>query len=95
MLKKDIVNKLADKGYTKKDADCIIDDIFAVITEAMVAGEEVKIHGFGIFSVAERKPRVTKSIFTQEMVEVPATRHPRFKAGTYLRRAIKESAGNA
>lgn len=90
MNKQDIVNKLAEKGYTKKDSSCILDDVFAVITEAMIAGEEVKIHGFGVFSVVERAPRRTLDLKTQEYIDVPARKAPKFKAGTLLNRAIKE-----
>lgn len=90
MIKQDIVNKLAERGYTKKDASCIIDDLFAVITEAMLAGEEVKIHGFGIFSVVERKARKTLDLQTQEYIDVPPWKAPKFVPGTKLRRAVKE-----
>lgn len=90
MVKKDIVNKLAEKGYTKKDADGIIDDIVAVITDAMVNGEEVKLHGFGVFSVIERKPRRTLDLRTKEYIDVPAHKAPKFKPGSLLLKAIKE-----
>jgi hypothetical protein len=38
--REDIINRLADKGYTKKSAAYIIDDFVRVIAEALVEGEE-------------------------------------------------------
>lgn len=91
MLKRnDIIERIALKGYTKKDAEIILDDFVAVITEALVNGENVQIHGFGTFGVKECAEKETVDIKTKERIVVPAYKAPKFTAGKLLKRAVKE-----
>ena len=91
MLKKDeLCARLAEQGYTKKDANIILDDVFRVITEALIEGESVMIHGFGTFDVREHKERQMIDYQTQEWITNPAYKFPKFTAGQTLKRAIKE-----
>jgi len=91
MLKRnDIIERLALKGYTKKDAGIILDDLVRMITEALVAGESVQIHGFGTFEVKECAPRSTIDLQTKERIVIPAYKAPKFTAGKLLKRAVKE-----
>ena len=91
MLKRnDIIERLAKKGYTKNDAGIILDDIFMLITEALVNGESVQIHGFGTFDVKDCAARETVDLKTKERIIIPPYKAPKFTAGKLLKRAIKE-----
>lgn len=91
MLKRnDIIERLVLKGYTKKDAGTIIDDISMTITEALVEGESVQIRGFGTFEVREGKSREVIIPHTKEKTIIPAYKAPKFSAGNLLKRAVKE-----
>lgn len=91
MLKRnDIIERLALRGYTKKDAGIILDDLVRMIMEALVAGESVQIHGFGTFEVKECAPRSTVDLQTKERIVIPAYKAPKFTAGKLLKRAVKE-----
>lgn len=91
MLKRyDIIERLTQKGYTKKDAGIILDDLVMTITEALVGGESVQIHGFGTFEVKECAARETVDLQTKERIVIPAYKAPRFSAGKLLKRAVKE-----
>ena len=91
MLKRnDIIERVAQKGYTKKDAGVILDDIIKMITEALVDGESVQIHGFGTFDVKECAPRETVDLQTKQRIVIPAYKAPKFTAGKLLKRAVKE-----
>lgn len=91
MLKrKDIIERLTHKGYTKKDSGIILNDVFDVISEALVEGESVQIYGFGLFTVKDFKPRETIDFQTKERITVPSYKAPKFVAGKLLKRAIKE-----
>ena len=91
MLKRnDIIERLTANGYTKKDAGIILDDVIKIITEAMVNGESVQIHGFGTFDTKEYKPRETVDLQTKERITSPAYKAPKFTAGKLLKRAVKE-----
>lgn len=91
MLKRnDIIERLAMRGYTKKDAGIILDDLVRMIMEALVTGESVQIHGFGTFEVKECASRSTVDLQTKERIVIPAYKAPKFTAGKLLKRAVKE-----
>ena len=90
MTRNDIVDRLADKGYTKKSARLIIDDVVRVITEALVSGENVVFRGFGEFYVKDVAETAGSNVYTGERMTVPAHRVPKFSAGTLLRKRVRE-----
>ena len=91
MLKKeDIIERIMRKGYTKKDAGTILDDVLSVITESLVEGDSVQIHGFGTFEVKEYAERETVDFQTKERIVIPAYKAPKCTAGKLLKRAVKE-----
>lgn len=88
--KADFIERFALKGYTKKDADVIVDDVFKTITEIMADGDSVRFHGFGSFEVRDAKDRLSTNPQTQEPLMIPGHKAPKFVAGIVLRRAVKE-----
>ena len=91
MLKRnDLIEKFAQLGYTKSASAIIWEDVKKVLTEALVAGESVQLHGFGTFSVKEYAEREVVDMHTQEKITVPAYKAPKFTAGKLLKRAVKE-----
>lgn len=91
MLKREeIIEKLAAKGYTKKDAGVIITDVFEMITGLLAEGEEVQIHGFGTFSVKEGGSRDMIDYQTKKKFTLPSIRTPKFVAGISLKKAVRE-----
>ena len=91
MLKRtDIIEKLAEKGYTKKDASIIMDDFVMVLMEALIAEESVMLRGFGTFTVIEYPEREMVDIATGNKHIVPAFKAPKFMPGKLLKRSIKE-----
>jgi DNA-binding protein HU-beta len=59
-----------------------------VVTEALKSGEEVRITGFGKFSVRERKAREGRNPQTGEKMKIPASKVPAFSAGNALKEAV-------
>ena len=59
-----------------------------VVTETLKGGEEVRITGFGKFSVKERKAREGRNPQTGEKMKIAASRVPSFSAGNALKEAI-------
>ena len=90
LKKKDIIERLAEKGYTKKSATVIIEDVLSVISEALVEGEEVMFHGFGTFYAKDIKQRETRDYQSKELMVIPAYRAPKFTAGAQLKRWVRE-----
>lgn len=91
MLKKsDIIDRLAGRGYTKKAADVLIDDVFAVIKEAMAQGENVQLHGFGTFTVNEVGDRESVDVKSGERIVIPGHKNAKFSPSISLKRIVRE-----
>ena len=89
MNKADLVAKVAEKsGVTKKDAEKAVAGIFAAVQEALVAGDKVQVLGFGTFEVRERAARTGRNPSTKEIIHIPASKSPVFKAGKALKDAV-------
>lgn len=88
--KKEFIEALAEKGYTKKDASQVIDDVFDTIIEQMAVGNEVSIHGFGSFAVTTTAAHEITNVKNGERILVPEYKTPRFVAGSPLKRAVRE-----
>lgn len=74
---------------SKKHAEEVVDFVFDTITRSLKKGEEVSIAGFGVFVVKRSAPRTARNPKTGEMVQVPATNRPKFRAGKGLKDAVK------
>lgn len=81
----------AKKGMeiSKKHSEEVVDFVFDTIASTLKKGDEVTIAGFGAFIVKARKARTARNPRTGELVQVPATKVPRFKAGKGLKDAVK------
>lgn len=85
----DFVTRLADKGYTKKDSAIILADVLDVIYEAMRAGEEVRLFGFGSFGAIYTKPKKIRNIQTGKVDTVAPHKKVAFRPGLALKRAVE------
>ena len=86
MNKLQLTEALVQKtGMTKKAAAEAVSAIIDVIGEALAAGDDVKITGFGGFEVKERAARTGRNPKTGEAVEIPASKYVAFSAGSQLK----------
>ena len=91
MSKTELINAVAEAtGLTKKDAGKAVEAVFASITDALKAGDKVQLVGFGSFEVKSRAARTGRNPRTKEVVEIPASKVPVFKAGKALKDAVAE-----
>jgi DNA-binding protein HU-beta len=89
MNKVELIAKLAEvQGKTKKAAGEDLEALVGVITDALVAGDDVKITGFGTFTVAERAAREGRNPATGETIQIKASKSPKFKAGKALKDVV-------
>ena len=89
MNKVELITKMAEiEGTTKKAAGEHLDAVVAAISEALANGEEVKISGFGTFSVAERAAREGRNPMTGETIQIAASKSPKFKAAKALKDVV-------
>ena len=86
MNKQELIERMAGKtGLTKKDCGTALDGFLSAVTEALQAGEAVKLVGLGSFEVKRRAARTGRNPQTKEVVEIPAQTVPVFKAGKGLK----------
>lgn len=89
MNKNDLVAHVAaEAGLTRADAAKAVEAVLDGVTNALKAGDEVRLVGFGTFVVSERKAGEARNPRTGEKVEVAASRLPKFKAGKALKDAL-------
>jgi DNA-binding protein HU-alpha len=89
MLKKDLVDKIASVGLTKKQAAAALDATLEAIADSLKSGEPVLLTGFGKFEVRTRAARTGINPKTLAKIKLPATKVPAFKAGKALRAVVK------
>ena len=89
MNKNDLVSSVADgAGMSKADAAKAVEGVFGAITSELQSGGEVRVVGFGTFSVANRKATTGRNPRTGESIQIPASKQPKFKAGKGLKDAV-------
>jgi DNA-binding protein HU-beta len=90
VTKGEFVDQVAsESGLSKGDATKAVDTFIEVVTATLRRGGDVNFTGFGKFSVADRGARQGVNPQTGERIQIPATRVPRFSAGSSLKSAIK------
>ncbi|MDP9490844.1 MAG: HU family DNA-binding protein [Actinomycetota bacterium] len=93
MTKQEFVDRVANKsGLSRREASESVDAFLDSITDALRSGEEVAFTGFGKFSVQDRAARQgVNPRNPTERVHIPATKVPKFSAGSQLKAAVKSS----
>ena len=78
----------AKAGITKKEAAAAVNAVLDVVAEALAAGDDVKITGFGGFEVKDRAARTGRHPKTGEAVEIAASKYVAFSAGSDLKAKV-------
>ncbi len=89
MNKNDLVAAVATStGLSKSDSASAVDGVFDTITGALKSGDEVRLVGFGTFSVSARAATTGRNPRTGETIQIPASKQPKFKAGKGLKDSV-------
>lgn len=89
MNKVEMVNAISIKAdCTKKDAAKYLDAVVETITETLAKGEKISLVGFGSFEVVDREARTGRNPQTGKTIEIPASKAPKFKAGSKLKEIV-------
>jgi len=78
----------ANSELSKNDAAKAVDGVFEAITSSLKSGEEVRLVGFGTFSVSKRAATTGRNPRTGEAIQIKASNQPKFKAGKALKGAV-------
>ncbi len=90
MTKAEFVAKVSkrvklSKAQTGKILDVALDEVEGVLKK----GDSISFTGFGTFSVSRRKARRGRHPRTGNPMSIPASRVPRFRAGKFLKSAVR------
>ncbi len=89
MNKNDLVAAVAGStGLSKSDAAGAVDGIVSAISSSLRNGNEVRLVGFGTFSVSHRKATTGRNPRTGEKIQIAATNVAKFKSGKALKAAV-------
>lgn len=89
MNKSELIQAVVDStSLSKVEASSAVEAVFDSITASLQRGDEVRLVGFGTFSVAKRKASTGRNPRTGEPLEISASVRPTFKAGKGLKEAV-------
>ena len=89
MTKADLVEEVIRvSDLSKKQAEIIVNTVFAEIVEALRRDDKIELRGFGSFRVRRRRSRQGRNPKTGDRVDVPSKRIPYFKPGKELKDLI-------
>ncbi len=89
MNKQELIAAVAEaSGLSKADASKAVEGVFDTVTATLKKGDDVRLVGFGTFSVTKRKASIGRNPRTKEPMEIKASSQPKFKAGKGLKDAV-------
>ena len=89
MNKNELIDAVANATELKKsDAVKAVDSVFEAISGALKNGEEVRLVGFGTFTVASREASEGRNPRTGEKIQIAASKQAKFKPGKTLKDAL-------
>src|SRR5918994_6350157 len=89
MNKKRFVERMVEHtDSSKSEAEKHLEAFTASVSEALKAGEEVQLPGFGKFYVREQKAREGRNPQSGEKMNIPSSKVPAFRAGQSLKESV-------
>jgi DNA-binding protein HU-beta len=87
--KTELIRRVAQSsGKSNKETADLVNNTLDAIRDSLKAGEEVRLVGFGSFSVKTTKARTGVNPQTRAKIQVPAKRRVRFSPGKELDDAV-------
>lgn len=88
--KDDLVREIAERSELGvSEARRALEETLGAIEEHLGKGDDVRLTGFGKFSVSRRKARTGRNPQTGESMKIAAKSVPRFSAGAELKKAVE------
>jgi len=89
MNKQELIAAVAEQtGLARSDTARVVETLLDTITSQLKHGTEVRLVGFGSFSVSRRKASTVRNPRTGEPMNIKATSQPKFRPGKVLKDAL-------
>ena len=86
MNKTELIAAIAEQAeLSKKDTEKALKALVDIVGEELKKGEKVQMVGFGTFELSERPERAGRNPQTGEVMQIAASKTPKFKAGKALK----------
>ncbi len=90
MNKQELIGQVADRaGLSRNDSSRAIETMLELVSAALKRGDEVRLVGFGSFSVTRRKASIGRNPRTGEPMQIEASSQPKFRPGKALKQAVQ------
>jgi len=90
LTKAGLTDMLFDRvGLNKREAKELVDAFYAEISASLERGQEVRISGFGNFTIRDKPPRPGRNPKTGEEIPISARRVVTFQASQKLKSAVE------
>ena len=90
MNKQELISHVAERsGLNRNDAMRAVETMLDIIAATLKRGDEVRLVGFGNFTVTRRKASVGRNPRTGEAMQIKATSQPKFRPGKVLKEAVQ------
>ena len=90
LTKSELAHAVAkDTGLTISKSTQVVVSILATLESTLAKGEDVRLTGFGSFSVKKTKARTGRNPSTGAPIQVPAGRRVSFSAGSNLTAVVR------
>ncbi len=87
--KVELINEMsAISGLSKIDVENVLNSFCKAVEKFLCEGKEIRLIGFGNFSVSKRSATIARNPRTGEEVSVPETFVPKFKPGKQLKDCV-------
>jgi len=91
MNKTDLIDAVAQvTDLTKKQSEAAINATLEAIVKALASEEKVVLVGFGTFETKKRAARKGRNPSTKEVINIPASKAPVFKAGKGMKDTVNK-----
>ncbi len=89
MNKNELINEVAKKAdLTKAKASDAVDAMIEAIEKSLKKGQDVRLVGFGTFTVVKRKATEGRNPRTGAVIKIAASKQPKFKPGKALKEVV-------
>ena len=87
--KSDLISNVVEKtGLKNTEAAKSVEAILQSVIQAVAKGQEVRLVGFGSFTLTQREARQGRNPRTGEPIQIPASKAPKFRPGKEFKDAV-------
>jgi DNA-binding protein HU-beta len=90
MYKRELVAELRNVLCSTKEADLALDTLMKTIVQTVQKAENVTLVGLGTFNAGKLSARKVRNPQAGEVMNIKATKSPRFTAGKAFKDAVKK-----